>query len=117
LKQARQRASRRFLKEGARSSLPQYRQTSFSVPDVDRDDRGVSFGVFAGRAAFGAASAAFFFAGATDLLLRMTDASGAYLGSAFIRDLLLGQGLGAPAVVNTHCSVAAMLEAILRIDG
>jgi hypothetical protein len=31
LKQERQRASRRFLKEGARSSLRQYRQTNFSL--------------------------------------------------------------------------------------
>jgi hypothetical protein len=66
LKQARQRASRRFLKEGARSSLPQYRQISFSVLDVNLDDRGESFGAFAGRAAFDAVPTAFFFAGATD---------------------------------------------------
>jgi hypothetical protein len=83
LKHARQRASRRFLKDGARSSLPQYRQTSFSVLDVDRDGRGESFGAFAGRAAFGAAPTAFFFAGATDLPLRVPDASGGDLGSVF----------------------------------
>jgi len=39
LKQARQRASRRFLNDGARSSLPQYRQTSFSALDASLDDR------------------------------------------------------------------------------
>jgi hypothetical protein len=83
LKQARQRASRRFLKEGAKSSLPQYRQTSFSVLDVDRDDRGELVGAFAGRAAFEAAPTAFFLVGATDLPLRVTDASGADLASVF----------------------------------
>ncbi|HUO04088.1 MAG TPA: hypothetical protein VMU16_02715 [Candidatus Binataceae bacterium] len=31
MKQARHRASRRFLKDGARSSLPQYLQTNFSA--------------------------------------------------------------------------------------
>jgi hypothetical protein len=41
LKQARQRASRRFLNDGARSSLPQYRQTKFSPADFARDKRGV----------------------------------------------------------------------------
>jgi len=117
LKQARQRASRRFTKDGAMSSLPQYRQTSFSVPDVDRDDRGESFGAFAGRAAFGAARTAFFFTGVTDLPFWVSDASVVDLSLVFTWNLLLGQGLGAPAVVNTHCSVAAMLEAILRIDG
>jgi hypothetical protein len=83
LKQARQRASRRFLKDGARSSLPQYRQTTFSAPDVDRDDRGESVEAFARRAAFGAAPTAFFFAGAADLPFRPTDTSGADLDSVF----------------------------------
>src|ERR1700722_4981469 len=32
-------------------------------------------------------------------------------------NLLLGQGLGTPAVVNTHGSVAATMEAILRVLG
>jgi hypothetical protein len=40
LKQARQRASRLFLNDGARSSLPQYRQTSFSALAAERDARG-----------------------------------------------------------------------------
>jgi hypothetical protein len=69
LKQARHRASRLFLKEGARSSLPQYLQTSFSSADPARDDRGSrrrAFVVFAARAAVGAAATAFFFTGATD---------------------------------------------------
>jgi hypothetical protein len=39
LKQARHRTSRLFLKDGAKSSLPQYLQTSFSVLDAARDDR------------------------------------------------------------------------------
>jgi hypothetical protein len=46
LKQARQRASRLFLKDGARSSLPQYLQTSFSALDPARDDRGGHRGTF-----------------------------------------------------------------------
>jgi hypothetical protein len=69
LKQALQRASRLFLKDGARSSLPQYLQTSFSVVDPVRDDRGGrcrAFVVFAARAAFGLAPPACFFTGATD---------------------------------------------------
>jgi hypothetical protein len=69
LKQARQRASRLFLKDGAKSSLLQYRQTSFSVLDPARDDRGGrggTFVVFAARAAVGLAPTAFFFTGATD---------------------------------------------------
>jgi len=40
LKQARHRASRRFLNDGARSSLPQYLQTNFSSLATARDDRG-----------------------------------------------------------------------------
>jgi hypothetical protein len=69
LKQARHRPSRLFLKEGARSSLPQYLQTSVSVLDAARNDRrgrcGV-FVVFAARAVFGVALTVFFFTGATD---------------------------------------------------
>jgi hypothetical protein len=57
------------LKDGARSSLPQYLQTSLFVLDASRDDcggrRGI-FVVFAARAALGAAPPAFFFAGTTD---------------------------------------------------
>ena len=44
LKQARQRASRLFLKEGARSSLPQYLQ--ISEPDSLLDDRLARCAVF-----------------------------------------------------------------------
>jgi len=50
LKQARHRVSRRFLKDGARSSLPQYLQTNFSARDPARDDccgRRETFVVFA----------------------------------------------------------------------
>jgi hypothetical protein len=69
LKQARQRASRRFLKDGARSSLPQYLQTSFSVLDATCDDRGGRVGtfvVFPARAAFGLLPPACFFTDAAD---------------------------------------------------
>jgi hypothetical protein len=69
LKQERHRASRLFLKDGARLSLPQYLQASFSVLDAARDDRGGrcgAFVVFAVGGAFGGAPTAFFFAGATD---------------------------------------------------
>jgi hypothetical protein len=82
LKQARQRASRRFLKDGARSSLPQYLQTSFSALDLARDDRGEAFAVVAARAAFGLAPAARFFTGSTDLWLGSADAPD--LGSASV---------------------------------
>jgi hypothetical protein len=68
LKQARHRASRRFLNDGARSSLPQYLQTRFSVLEAARDDRG-GFVFFEARAAFGLSLAAGFFVGATDLPL------------------------------------------------
>jgi hypothetical protein len=69
LKQARHRASRLFMKDGARSSLPQYLQSSFCVLDAARDDRDGrcgTFVVFAARAAFGLAPTAFFFTGAAD---------------------------------------------------
>jgi hypothetical protein len=59
LKQARHRASRRFLKDGARSSLPQYLQTSFSAPLIDRDVCDPGFLAFEVRAAFGSAAAGF----------------------------------------------------------
>ena len=62
LKQARQRRSLRFLKDGARSSLPQYRQTSF-CGGLARDGAGrdpAAFGLFATGAALD-----FFFAGLT----------------------------------------------------
>jgi hypothetical protein len=42
LKQARHLASRRFLKDGARSLLPQYRQSSFSGLLADWDRRGLA---------------------------------------------------------------------------
>jgi len=44
------------LKDGARSSLPQYLQTKFSTFDAARDERGgrgPAFVGFAARAAFG----------------------------------------------------------------
>jgi hypothetical protein len=107
------------MKDDARSSLPQYLQTSFSELEAARDDcgdRGWVFIVFAARAAFGLPPIACFFSGAADLPLCVSDTSGAGLASVFKLDLLLGQGLGAPAVVNTHCSVAAMLEANSRTN-
>jgi hypothetical protein len=67
LKQARQRASRLFLKDGARSSLPQYLQTNFSALDAARDDpsgRCAALLVFEGIVPFGLAATAFFFIGA-----------------------------------------------------
>jgi hypothetical protein len=68
LKQARHRASRRFLNDGARSSLPQYRQTNLSALEAARDERG-GFVFFEARAAFGLPLAAGLFVGATDLPL------------------------------------------------
>lgn len=49
------------------SSLPQYRQASFSVLDVERDDRGELVRAFAERAAFEVAPTAFYLVDATDL--------------------------------------------------
>jgi hypothetical protein len=86
LKQARQRASRRFLKDGARSSLPQYRQTTFSEVVAARDDRADRCGVFvvfAARATFGLIRADCFFTGAADLPLCVSDPSDAGLASVF----------------------------------
>jgi hypothetical protein len=54
LKQARQRASRRFMNDGARSSLPQYRQTKFPQADFARDKRGVRARTLASDFAFAA---------------------------------------------------------------
>jgi hypothetical protein len=70
LKQARQRASRRFLNDGARSSLPQYLHTNFSELDATLDDRAgcrTAFLVFEGGAAFGLAAAVVFLTGAAGL--------------------------------------------------
>jgi hypothetical protein len=64
LKQARHRASRLFLNEGARSSLPQYLQTSFSALDTARDDcadRRAAFLVFERSASFGLAATSLVF--------------------------------------------------------
>jgi hypothetical protein len=44
------------LKDGARSSLPQYLQTSFSVMAAGRDARGRTFLVFEVGAGFGSAT-------------------------------------------------------------
>jgi hypothetical protein len=103
LKQARHRASRCFLKDGARSSLPQYRQTSFSVLDAaadDRNSRRAAFLVFEVSAAFGLPDAAVLLAGAAGLSagpiilpLSLTGASEAGLVFARMRNLLLGPGL------------------------
>lgn len=102
MKQARQRASRRFLNDGARSALPQYLHTNFSVL------RGSAFLVF---------GSVFFFArtgiSALEALAPPPCLTGAAVVSfAFVLnwDLLLGQGLHAPAVPTTHCSVAATWE-------
>jgi hypothetical protein len=86
LKQARQRASRRFLKDGARSSLPQYRQTKLSELEAARDDRAGRCGVFAvfvARATFRLIRADCFFPGAADFPLCVNDPSGAGLASVF----------------------------------
>jgi hypothetical protein len=74
------------LKDGARSSLPQYRQTSISVLDAAGDDRGGCCGavvVFVARAAFDAAPPAFFFAAAADLPLGLTNTPGVDSVSVF----------------------------------
>jgi len=61
LKQARHRASRRFLNDGARSSLPQYLQTNFSAADAARGDCGgrrAAFPLFEGTTVFALALSA-----------------------------------------------------------
>jgi hypothetical protein len=83
LKQARQRASRRFLKDGGRSSLPQYRQISFSEREAARDDRAGRCVVFGARASFGLIRADCFFTGAADLPLCVSDSPGAGLATVF----------------------------------
>jgi hypothetical protein len=57
--------SRLFLNDGARSSLPQYRQINFSPFGFARDDCGgrpAAFLVFEAGAPFGLAAAVFFLA-------------------------------------------------------
>jgi hypothetical protein len=59
LKQARHLASRRFLKDGARSLLPQYRQSSFSGLLADWDRRGLAALVAMVGATFASRAAGF----------------------------------------------------------
>jgi hypothetical protein len=95
LKQARQRASRLLLNDGARSSLPQYRQINFSPSGFARDDRGgrpAAFLVFEAGAPFGLAAAVFFLAEADASLAIDSRAVGSV--SMLISILLLWPGLG-----------------------
>jgi len=64
LKQARHRVSRRFLNDGARSSLPQYLQTNLSTLVAARDDCGrrAAFLGFEGSAGVGATATGLAFA-------------------------------------------------------
>jgi hypothetical protein len=64
LKHARHLASRLFLKDGARSSLPQYRQTNFSALDGIRDDPRATFLVFEAEVPRGLRETRSFFVGA-----------------------------------------------------
>jgi hypothetical protein len=94
LKQARQRASRLFLNEGATSSLPQYRQINFSAFCFARDDRDgrlAAFLVFEAGAPFGLAAAVFFLAEADASLAIDSPAVGSV--SMLISILLLGPRL------------------------
>jgi hypothetical protein len=111
LKQARHRASRLFLKDGARSSLPQYLHTNFSTLDAvfdDRNGRRADFLVFEGGAAFGLAAPASFFVDAAGswtgdglggqaifLLLSLANAPVAGLVFAFTWFSFSGRGFGA----------------------
>jgi hypothetical protein len=109
LKHSRQRASRRFLNDGARSSLPQYRQSNFSPFDFapnDRGGRGVAFRVFGGGAPFRFAAAVFFFAGA-DGSLTINSPS---LSMLIAISPSLAGTLASLAVVSRHCSDAATGE-------
>jgi hypothetical protein len=67
LKQERHRASRLFLKDGERSSLPQYLQANFPTFDGIRDDRRgrfATFLVFEATVPFGLAATTSFLAAA-----------------------------------------------------
>jgi hypothetical protein len=59
LKQARHRASRRFLKDGARSLLPQYLHTSLSALVADRDFLARAFLAFEVGAVFASTAVGF----------------------------------------------------------
>jgi hypothetical protein len=104
LKQARQRASRLVLNDGARSSLPQYRQINFSPSGFARDDRPLL--VFEASAPFGLAAAVFFLAEADASLAINSPAVGSV--AVIVSILLLWPRLGRS---QPHCSDAARWEA------
>jgi hypothetical protein len=94
LKQARQRASRLFLNDDARSSLLQYRQINFSPFGFACDDRGgrlAAFLVFEAGAPFALVAAVFFLAKADASLAIDSLAVGSV--SMLISILLLWPGL------------------------
>jgi hypothetical protein len=105
LKHARHRASRLFLKDGARSSLPQYRQTNLSALDGIRDDRRATFFVFEAEVPRALTAMRTFFVGADPssidgglggpvlLPLLLTKTPAARFVSMFTLILLLGWGL------------------------
>src|ERR1700738_3009521 len=90
-----QRASRLLLNDGARSSLPQYRQINFSPFGFAGDDRGgrvAAFLVFEAGPPFGLAAAVFFLAEADASLAIDSPAVGSV--SMLISILLLWPRLG-----------------------
>jgi hypothetical protein len=110
LKQARQRVSRRFLNDGARSSLPQYRQINFSLLGLapeDRIGRGTTFLIFERGVPFGLAAAVFFFGGPGDSPINPSTSCSL---SMLMPILLLSRDFGVPGVLETHCSDAAIWE-------
>jgi hypothetical protein len=114
------------MKDGARSSLPQYRQTNFSAVDVARADccgRREALLVFTGCAGFGWAATAFLVDCAVSRSRRCLWGSSDYF-AVFAEEhhrrfvisghvnLLVALGLGAPGPsFSSHGSVAAAWEA------
>jgi len=113
------RASRRFLKDGARSSLPQYRQTNLSALDAALDDRAVAARLccFRGMSALRLAADHRFFRGRYGFAVLIDQRSRHRFGIRVQMRSPSRARAWYSAVVDTHCSVAAMLEAFLRILG
>ena len=101
-----------LLNDGARSSLPQYRQINFSPSGFARDDRAgrpAVFLVFDAGAPFGLAAAVFFLAEADASLAIDSPASVQFRCSS--RFSFSGRDFGVPAVLSTHRSDKARWQA------
>jgi hypothetical protein len=100
-----------LLNDGARSSLPQYRQINFSPSGFARDDCGgrpAAFLVFGAGAPFGLAARSFSWRKLTPRWRSILPQSVQFRCSS--RFSFSGRDFGVPAV-STHCSDAARWEA------